>query len=148
MDVAYISALSALAGSLVGGLTFGTTTWMGLHWQLRSGRRNAELIRRQDLYKEFIVTASRIYGHAIMSSEPQIEELVALYALLSRMKVSCSQRICACADRINRLIIDTYFGPNKTLGELHEMIKSGIGIDPLKEFSEIAREELEPFEKI
>jgi hypothetical protein len=28
MDVAYISALSALAGSVVGGLTSGITTWL------------------------------------------------------------------------------------------------------------------------
>jgi hypothetical protein len=38
--------------------------------------------------------------------------------------------------------IATYFAPNKTIRELNELIMSGAGIDPLKEFGEVAREEL------
>ena len=38
--------------------------------------------------------------------------------------------------------MDTYFAPNKTIRELHELMKSGAAIDPLKDFSEAAREEL------
>jgi hypothetical protein len=41
--------------------------------------------------------------------------------------------------------IGTYFAPNKTIRELHEMAKSGTGIDPLKDFSEVARNELQAF---
>ena len=41
--------------------------------------------------------------------------------------------------------IGTYFAPNKTIRELHEMMKSGTGIDPRKNFSELAREELRAF---
>ena len=51
----------------------------------------------------------------------------------------------SCADKILRLTIDTYFEPNKTLGELRELIKKEADIDPLKEFSERARAELEAF---
>ena len=38
--------------------------------------------------------------------------------------------------------IGTYFTPNRTIRELHELVKSGVGIDPLKDFAEAAREEL------
>lgn len=38
-----------------------------------------------------------------------------------------------------------YFAPNKTVRELHELMKSGTGIDPLKDFSEAARDELRAF---
>ncbi len=38
--------------------------------------------------------------------------------------------------------IETYFAPNKTVRELDDMVKSGTAVDPLKEFSEAAREEL------
>jgi len=41
--------------------------------------------------------------------------------------------------------IDTYFQPNMTIRELHEMVKTGPGFDPLKEFSEAARDELRKF---
>ena len=39
----------------------------------------------------------------------------------------------------------TYFAPNKTIRELHELAKSGVGIDPLMDFSEAARKELQAF---
>jgi hypothetical protein len=41
--------------------------------------------------------------------------------------------IVACADKIMCATIDTYFAPNKTIGELHELVKSGSAFDPLKE---------------
>jgi hypothetical protein len=36
MDVAYISALSALAGSAIGGLTSGFTTWLNQRFQAKA----------------------------------------------------------------------------------------------------------------
>jgi hypothetical protein len=41
--------------------------------------------------------------------------------------------------------LSAYFAPNKTIRELHDLMKSGTGIDPLKDFSEVAREELRAF---
>ena len=145
MDIAYLSALSALAGSVVGGLTTGITTWLSQRNQARAAQLAREMSRREDLYKDFIVAASKVYGDAIVSDEPQIQELVSLYAMISRMRVLSSPRAVGCADQIMRATIDTYFEPNKTIRELHELIKSGVGIDPLKDFSEAAREELRPF---
>jgi len=146
MEVAYVTALSVLAGSVVGGLTTGITTWLSFRSQARAGFLVSELVRRQDLFRDFMVAASKAYGHALMSNEPQIEELVALYAMLGRMRILCSPEIVACADRVMRVAIDTYFAPNKTVRELNELIKSGgAAIDPLKEFSEAAREELRAF---
>lgn len=145
MDIAYLSALSALAGSVVGGLTTGITTWLSQRNQARAEQLAREMSRREDLYKDFIVAASKVYGDAIVSNEPQIQELVSLYAMISRMRVLSSPRTVGCADQIMRATIDTYFEPNKTIRELHELIKSGVGIDPLKDFSEAAREELRPF---
>ena len=125
MDVAYVSALAALAGSVVGGLTSGITTWLSLRAQARIGQLAHELSRREDLFKDFI-GASKAYGEAIMSNEPQIQELVALYAMISRMRVMSLPRTVACADEIMHTTIDTYFAP-------------------LKSFSEAARDELRAF---
>jgi hypothetical protein len=141
MDVAYVSALAALAGSVVGGLTSGITTWLNQRAQARAGQRAHEMSRREDLFSDFIVAASKAYGEAIASHEPNIEELVALYAMISRMRVFCLPRTVACAESIMFLTVETYFASNRTIRELHELMKSG-GIDPLKEFAEAAREEL------
>ena len=142
MEIAYISALSALAGSVVGGFTSGITTWMSLRAQARAGRVSLDVSRRQDLFKDFIVAASKAYGDALVSNEPQLQELVGVYAMISRMRVVCTPKTIECADRIMASTLDTFFAPNKTIRELHEVMKSGKGIDPLMEFSEAAREEL------
>ena len=80
-----------------------------------------------------------------MSNEPQIQEFVALYAMISRMRILSSPTIVACADKIMRTMIDTYFAPNKTTRELLELVESGSAFNPLKDFSEMARDELRTF---
>jgi hypothetical protein len=145
MDVAYISALAALGGSVVGGMTTGVTTWLSQRVQARAGQLAREMSRRDDLYKDFIVAASKAYGDAILSSEPQIQEILALYAMISRMRLMSLPRTLACAEKVMDATLATYFEPNKTIRELHELTKSGVGIDPLKDFSEAARDELGAF---
>jgi hypothetical protein len=145
MDVTYVSALSALAGSIVGGLTTGGTTWLTQRAQARAGQLANEMLRRSDLYRDFIVTASKCYGDALVSSEPQIADLVGLYAMISRMRVLSTSRIIGCADKIMLTIVDTYSAPNKSAREVRELIKQGPGLDLLKEFSEVARAEVHLF---
>jgi len=142
MDVAYVSALSALAGSVVGGLTLGLTTWLNQRAQARAGQLAHDLSRREELFRDFIAAASKAYGEALVSNQPQIQELVALYAMISRMRVLCSPRLVACSVKVVGATTDAYPAPNKTIAELHALVKSGAGIDPLKDFAEAAREEL------
>jgi hypothetical protein len=61
------------------------------------------------------------------------------------MRVLCSPKTVACADKVMVTTIDTYFKPNITIRQLHELVKTGPGVDPLKEFSEAARDELRIF---
>ena len=145
MDITSVSALSALAGSLIGGLTTGSTNWLTQRAQARAGQRANEMLRRSDLYRDFIVAASRSYGDALITSEPQIADLVGLYAMISRMRVLSTPRIVAAADKIMRVIVDTYSAQNKSALEVRELIKEGTEIDVLKDFSEAAREEMHLF---
>ena len=80
-----------------------------------------------------------------MSSEPQVQELIALYAMLSRMRALSPPRIVACAEKVMATTMEAYFAPNRTIPELHELIKSGTALDPLKDFAEATREELQTF---
>jgi hypothetical protein len=142
MDVAYISVLSALAGSLVGGLTSGVTTWLSQRAQVKAGHLEQELSRREQLYKDFIIAASKAYGDALVSNDPQIPELVDLYAMISIMRVVSLPRTLASAEKIMHETAAAYFGPNQTVRELHQRVMDGNGIDPLREFSEAVRAEL------
>src|SRR3974377_1344062 len=125
MNSAYLSAPSARAGSVVGGLTAGVTTWLSQRVQARAGQLDRERSRREDLLKYFIFAASKTYGDALMSNEPNLQELVALYAMVSRMRVQSSVQTVGCAEKVIRATLDTYFAPNKTVREVNELLKSG-----------------------
>ena len=105
----------------------------------QGGKLADDLSRREDLFKDFIVAASKSSGEALMSHEPDIQELINLYAMISGMRVGCLPRTVEAAEQVMRVTIDTYEAPNKTLFELHELMKSGNGIDPLKDFSSARR---------
>ena len=145
MDTAYVSAISALAGSVIGGLTSGFTTWLSQRSQARAGMVAHDLARREDLIRDFIVAASKAYGDAIINSEPKMPELVDLYDMVSRMRALGMSKTTACADIVMRSIVETYSTPNRTVADLRGLITSGQGIDPLKDFSEAARQELHAF---
>jgi hypothetical protein len=142
MDIAYLSALAALAGSVVGGFTTGLSAWTGQRAQTRTALLAHKISQREDLFRDFIVAASKTYGEAMVSSEPQLPELVGLYGMISRMRVLCSARTVACAERAMLTTLDTFSKPNRTIRELHETIKGAHGINVLQEFSEAARDEL------
>ena len=145
MDAAYISGISALAGSVIGGLTSGFTTWLSQRSQARAGMIAHDLARREDLIRDFIIAASKTYGDALVSSEPKMPEIVDLYAMVSQMRALGMGKTTACADIVMRSIVDTYYRPNRTVADLRELTLSGQGFDPLKDFSEAARQELHAF---
>jgi hypothetical protein len=141
MDGATISALAALAGSVVGGLTALGTSWLTQQAQARVQENAADRTAREALYRDFIVEASRLYGHAWMNDNPELSSLIGLYAMVSRMRVRSSPRVIENAEKVARTIVETYFTPNRTLRELHDMLESE-PMDPLRGFSEACRDEL------
>jgi hypothetical protein len=146
MDAALISATSALAGSVIGGLTTGFTTLLSQRSQAKAGQVAHDLARREDLVRDFVVAASKTYGDAIGNSEAKMPEIVDLYAMVSRMRVLGMPRSVACAENVMRSIVETYFAPNRTIADIREIVKNGgSDIDPLKDFAEAAREELHAF---
>src|SRR5580704_15763688 len=61
MNPATLSALAALSGSAVGGLTSFLSSWIGQSAQLRSQVFLNDKSRRQELYREFVDEASKSY---------------------------------------------------------------------------------------
>jgi hypothetical protein len=117
MSTAYIPAFAALAGSAVGGLTSLASAWLAQHHQNRAKRLSSEKIRRQELYKQFIDEASKLYADALVHNQAEVSALVGVYALISRMRVVSSSAVIEKAETVVHLIIDTYFAPNKTFSE-------------------------------
>ena len=142
MDASVISAVAALVGATIGGLTSVLASWLSQRTQARAQWLAQDVVRRQDLYKEFIEEASKCYVDALQHDEADIPALVGLYAKLSRMRVLSSTKVLESAEEIGRKIVDTYLAPDKTFLELREMINSG-SVDLLCEFSVVCRAELE-----
>jgi hypothetical protein len=141
MDPAYLSAFAALAGSTIGGLTSLATSWLTQHVQFRAQQLVHGMTRREELYKDFIEEASQLYADAYEHDKADTSKLVRLYALVSKMRVLSSPRIIENADRVVRVIIETYLGPNRTFRDIPEILDND-AMDPLREFSNACREEL------
>ena len=140
MDPAYLSAFAALTGSLVGGLTSVTGSWLSQYVQLRARQRMDDVERRQGLYRQFTEEASRLYIDAFEHNEAKVSNLIGLYSLISMMRVVSSPGIVANAEKVARVIIDTYLAPNRTFRDVAEFMDNHM--DPLRDFSNACREEL------
>lgn len=141
MNASVVSALAALAGAAIGGLTSVVTTWLVQRAQARAQQLARDRGRRQKLYKKFIEEASKSYIDALQHDQADVSALVRLYAMICRMRVLSSATVIEGAEQIVRIIVDTYLAPNKTFPELRQMVISG-SLDPLHDFSEACRSEL------
>jgi len=142
MNASIISALSALAGAAIGGLTSVVMSWLTQVIQARTQQSAHDKSLREDLYKEFIDEASKAYIDALQNDNADASSLVGLYAKISRMRVLSSAMIVERADQIVRKIVDTYLAPNVSFPELRQLMIDG-KLDALRDFSEACRAELQ-----
>jgi hypothetical protein len=147
VDTAYLSALAALAGTAVGGLTAFFGSWFAQSAQVKAQLFLHEKGHRQELYRDFIEEASQLYIHSLTSDQPDPSKTVTLYALVNRMRVLSSPEVVEEAEKVARLIVETYKKPNKTSNELLEMAHQRL-FDPLQGFSVSCREELKGFKPL
>jgi hypothetical protein len=142
MNSSLISALAALIGASIGGLTSVLASWLLQQRQVRVQWVGQEVNRRRELYKGFIEDASKCYVDALQHDTGDIPALVALLAKIGRMRILSSPTVMASAEKVRRKILDTYLEPDKSFPELRELVRtSGDSVDILREFSEACREE-------
>src|SRR5260370_34108318 len=138
MDSAYVPALGAFGGGAVGGLTSLLAAWVTQRRKDSARRLAQERSRRQKLYQEFIEEASKLYADALVHDKSEVSTLVNMYALTGRMRILSSDAVVGKAEAAARMVIDTYFSPNKTFPELRLLMERH-AMDPLREFSEVPR---------
>ena len=140
-SAAYLSAVAALVGTFVGGITSIATSWLGQQRQTKEQRRARQKAEVQALYKLFIQDASKLYVDALEHNTTEIEKLVDIYATLNRMRVLSSPKVIAAAESALRMIMDTYAKENATFSGIRQLIDHGF-LDPLRAFSEACHEQL------
>jgi hypothetical protein len=147
MEAAYISALAALAGSAIGGLTTFATSWTIQQAQTRAQRVANEKEKREAMFGKFLDEAAKLYADALLNKREDAPVLmIGIYALANRIRLNSSTRVVERADVLTQIIMDAYLSPNITLQEVrNKWIEQHV--DPLRDFSEACREELQIFGK-
>ena len=140
MALTYIPAVAAFSGSAAGALATILTSWVRQRRQHRDLLTSRTISKREDLYKSFIEEASRLYADALIKDKSEISELVDLYALIGRMKILSSDDVIEAAEKVGRLILETYLSPNRTFADLPDLLNE---VHPLRHFSEACRGELQ-----
>ena len=134
------SALSALAGTIIGGVVSLVASWILNQRQVRAQWLTHDRERREDVYKEFIEQAAKCYVDALLRDKPDVPSIVVLYAKLSRMRVLSSKAVIESGDQLIKKIIATYSKPNKSFSDLPIGQDS---FDMLRTFSEACRTEFD-----
>ena len=144
MEAAYISPFAALAGTAIGGLASFATSWTTQQAQARAQRLAAERDSRAALFGRFLDEAAKLYAEALQNRRDDITGMIGIYALTNRIRLTSSPQVVEAADTVCRIIVDTYLAPNITL---EEMRANWIDrhVDPLRDFSEACRQELQTF---
>jgi hypothetical protein len=145
VDPISISALAAIFGSLTGALASSLSTWITQRHEDRRDLVAKRIFHREQLYSDFISESARATADAIQHDFQDPNKLTPTYALLSRIRLSSSRDVLASAERVIQNIINTYSEPNLTPEQIQS--KANKHQDPLREFSNICRTELEAMQK-
>jgi hypothetical protein len=143
MDTAILSASAGLIGSLIGGVSTFAASWITQHKLLGTQMRMHHAERRQKLYSEFIIEASRCLAEAWSQQAEGPEVISNLYSAVERMRLVSSSRVVQSAEKVMRGVIAAYAEPNRTFDELRQRVQErSEEYDQLREFTEACRQEL------
>ena len=142
MDPAILSAAAALGGSLIGGVSTFAASWFTQRGQLRAQVLVQEAVKRQTLYAEFIIEASKRFTEAWGHQAKDPDVVAGLYSAIERMRLTSSGEVIRVAEQVVRLLIQAYAAPEKTFDEFRQRVGSEDWGDPLREFGEMCRVEL------
>lgn len=141
MNSGIITALAAISGSLVGALGSAAGTWITQRYQGRRDLIGKQIVRRETLYSDFIAESARLLIDAMEHSDLDLQKMIPVYALLSRIRLSSSEQVLRTAEEIIKAIVNTYSQPNLTPAQIESRAVNGQ--DPLRQFSDSCRAELD-----
>jgi hypothetical protein len=145
MNSGLIAASAAIAGSFVGALGSVVGTWITQRHQDRRDLVAKTIIRREALYSDFIEETARMLIDALEHNISDPQNLIPAYALLSRIRLSSSSKVLETAEGLVRTILTTYPLQNLTAEQIQSRAVNGD--DPLREFSDTCRIELDSLQK-
>jgi len=140
-DATLLTALSGLLGTLIGGSASVATTWVAHKTVSKRELMREEIRKRESLYGEFIGECAKLLMDSFTHSLEKPETMLAVLALINRIRLCASPMVLEQAERLLRRITEQYLARNLTLDELRELARSE-DADLLREFAETCRAEL------
>ena len=145
MNPVMVTALAAIAGSLVGALGSAVGTWITARHQDRRDLLGKQIARREALYSDFIAESARLLVDAMQHNASDLQKLLPVYALQSRIRLSSSEPVLQKAEQVIRTILDAYSRPNLTTEQIESQATNGQ--DLLRPFSDSCRTELDSLQR-
>jgi hypothetical protein len=137
---AAITALAAVMGSLVGGLTSFATTFFTQRNQAHRDFLSRDVANREELYSQFIKEATNLYADSLDKTLTNPAMLIGMYSLIGRIRLIGSDKVLLAAEKVADSIIVSYSHPPTTFDDIYKVVHE-TRVDPLKEFTESCREE-------
>jgi hypothetical protein len=135
-----ITALAAVAGSIVGGLASFLTTYFTQRHQAHRDLMLREAAHREELYSQFIKEAANVYVDSLDKTLESPALLLGVYSLVGRIRLVSNDTVLAAAEKVVDSIVDSYHRPPTAIDDVIRLARES-HFDPLKEFTEACREE-------
>jgi hypothetical protein len=141
MDSTLTSVLAALSGSIIGASTPVLSNFVLQRSQTQRELTNREIAQREELYSEFIRHGTTCYAKALSQSLESIDEIVAMYALVNRIRLFASRSVLEAAEAFVKKLVETYGEKNMTIDQIKSVALEQ-HVDPLNDFALKCRSEL------
>jgi hypothetical protein len=120
VDPTLITGATAVAGTLLGGLTSFATSFLTQGRQTHADRILRELDRREDVYVRFIELASELALDALEHPLDDPRKLIGLSALVGRIRLASSPRVLKAAEVVVDFLLETYQQPAR---DAHDLVR-------------------------
>ena len=141
MDNTLTSILAALGGSVIGASTPVLSNFVLQRSVTQRELTNREIAQREDLYSEFIRQGTVYYAKALSQSLESIDEIVAMYALVNRIRLFASGNVLEAAEAFVKTLVQKYGEKNMSIDQIKsEALEQHA--DPLNDFALKCRAEL------
>jgi len=141
MDNTLTSVLAALGGSIIGASTPVLSNFVLQRSLTQRELTNREIAQREALYSEFISRGTACYAKALSQSLENIDEIVAMYALVNRIRLFASGSVLEAAESFVKKLVERYGEQNMSIDQIKSVAMEEHA-DPLNDFALKCRAEL------
>jgi hypothetical protein len=141
MDNTLTSVLAVLGGSVIGASTPILSNFVLQRSLTQRELTNREIAQREELYSEFIRQGTSCYARALSQSLDNLDEIVAMYALVNRIRLFASASVLDAAETFVKKLVERFGETNMSLDQI-KLVALEQHVDPLNDFALKCRSEL------